>query len=503
MQSVRRAVGDREQRFVTFLESHVYGHERSPYRRLLLEAGCELSDVARLVRDEGLEGALRCLYDAGVYVTHDEMKGREPVRRGSAAFEFAPCDFDNPVLAGHVRGRTSGSTGDPGMTRVNVAHFRERRSQNRAFLAALGMPDARVAIWLPPVYSMVAHALKFSGAGTVPRRWFSQVPVASLGSSSRMRFSACALIALCRALGTPLPMPRHVPLERPGPVVGWATATVASGRPAVVDTYTSSAVRAALWAQERAVSLAGVGFVVTGESLTPARRASIEATGAKVLIVYGNVEHGLMAAGCQCADGADDMHIFGDTHALISRPLSLPGGEAAGALLVTDFSQTAPKIALNAGTGDCGTLVTRTCGCPWEGMGYGRHLRDVWSYAKLTTEGLTFDGAHVFDAIERVLPARFGGRAGDYQLIARAQSGGVTRYLLAVSPAVGPVDTGVVRTVFLEAVAGQGPTGGIIADFMRGARQLRVVRQSPVVLDSGKSLPVVLQRKASGRPERA
>ena len=89
-------------------------------------------------------------------------------------------------------------------------------------------------------------------------------------------------------------------------------------------------------------------------------------------------------------------------------------------------------------------------------MGYVRHLRDVWSYAKLTTEGLTFDGAEVFRAIEQTLPARFGGRTGDYQLIARQEASGVTRYLLVVSPSVGEVDEASVRQAFLDAMGGAG-----------------------------------------------
>jgi hypothetical protein len=375
-----------------------------------------------------------------------------------------------------------------------VAHFRERCVQNRAFLVALGMQDAQVAVWLPPVYSMVAHTLKFTAVGSRPRRWFSQTPAVSLDSSIGTRLGVLGLMGLCRVFGTPLPFPRHVPLGWPAAVVGWASAVAAAGRPAVVDTYTSSAVRAACWASDRGISLEGTAFLVTGEPLTPARRASIEAAGAKVLIVYGNVEHGLMAGGCRCPDGSDDMHVFADTHAIIARPLSLPGSGTVDALAVTDFSQTVPKVALNAETGDCGTLVTRACGCPWEALGYDRHLREVWSYAKLTTEGLTFDGAHVADVIERVLPARFGGSTCDYQLISRMEGGGVGRYLLAVAPSVGEVDPDAVRAALLEALSAGSPTSGILVDFLRGAGQLRVVRRRPVTIATGKSLPVLVQR---------
>jgi len=307
------------------------------------------------------------------------------------------------------------------------------------------------------------------------------------------RLQLFGLFGLSCLLGMAWPAPRHVPLSHPGPVVHWAASVVRSGRPAVIDTYPSSAVRAALWAHERGISLRNVGFAMVGESLTKARRKTLERAGARLLPIYGTVEQGLMAGGCQRPRAPDDMHVFEDIFAAISREHRLPGGGVVNGLVVTDFSGTAPQMALNLETGDCGVLERRSCGCPWEEMGYSRHLHDVWSYAKLTTEGLTFDGAEVFDIIARVLPARFGGRTGDYQLVARPEAGGVTRYLLAVSPSVGDVNAAAVREEFLRAVSGSGSTARFIAEFLRRADQLRVIRRPPVMLPGGKSLPVLLQ----------
>jgi hypothetical protein len=490
---IRRRVATRRERFLSFLQSYIFDQPRSPYLQLLKAAGCEYGDVAALVGKGGIEGALGDLYDAGVYVTHDEMKGCEPIRRGSKTFAFKPADFANPVFGGHVHGHSSGSTGRATNVPVNFAHFKERSYQHRAFVWALRMLDGRLALWLPPTYSMVAHTLKFSHAGWLPRRWLCQVAPADIRTSAGYRLQVFGLIGLSRLLGTRWPLPRHVPLSHPGPVVEWAVSVASSGRPAIIDTYPSSAVRAALWAHRRGISLDNVGFTVAGESLTAARRKAIERTGARLLNIYGTVEQGLMAGGCQRPEGADDMHIFTDIFAVISRERRLPDGNAVDALVVTDFSRTGPQTALNLETGDCGVLERRACGCPWKEAGYALHLRDVWSYAKLTTEGLTFDGAEVFDIIERALPARFGGCTGDYQLIARPDVGGTTRYLLAVSPSVGDVDAAAVREEFLRAISGSGSTAHFIAEFLHRAHQLRVVRRPPVVLPSGKSLPVLLR----------
>src|SRR5690242_18306501 len=73
VRTVARGVTERAARFLAKLERAVYANPRSPYRRLLAVAGCTLDDVARLVRADGLEGALRKLARAGVHVTFDEL----------------------------------------------------------------------------------------------------------------------------------------------------------------------------------------------------------------------------------------------------------------------------------------------------------------------------------------------------------------------------------------------------------------------------------------------
>src|SRR5262245_9963795 len=73
---VRRRLATREQQLLTLIDRAVYGFARSPYRRLLANAGCEQGDLHALVAHEGLEGALRRLVSQGVYVTFDEFKGR-------------------------------------------------------------------------------------------------------------------------------------------------------------------------------------------------------------------------------------------------------------------------------------------------------------------------------------------------------------------------------------------------------------------------------------------
>ena len=58
---LRRRLERREPDFLALLRRVVYQHAASPYRQLLKLAGCEYGDLERLVRQEGVEGALSAL----------------------------------------------------------------------------------------------------------------------------------------------------------------------------------------------------------------------------------------------------------------------------------------------------------------------------------------------------------------------------------------------------------------------------------------------------------
>ena len=75
----------REASFLDVVGRCVFERPGSPYRALLDRAGCERGDLERLVDRDGVEGALRELYRAGVYLTVDEFKGRRPIVRGGQA----------------------------------------------------------------------------------------------------------------------------------------------------------------------------------------------------------------------------------------------------------------------------------------------------------------------------------------------------------------------------------------------------------------------------------
>src|SRR5437773_5308917 len=67
--TVRLGIERRATALVELVTRRVFGCPGSPYLRLFAAAGCELGDFHTLVEREGVEGALRALYLAGIHVS--------------------------------------------------------------------------------------------------------------------------------------------------------------------------------------------------------------------------------------------------------------------------------------------------------------------------------------------------------------------------------------------------------------------------------------------------
>src|SRR5688500_833912 len=82
-EEARRPVTDRtasrQADFLYLASRAIYPYPANTYHQLLRGAGCELGDLERMLRLEGLEGALAALHLAGVYVRLTELKGRRPI----------------------------------------------------------------------------------------------------------------------------------------------------------------------------------------------------------------------------------------------------------------------------------------------------------------------------------------------------------------------------------------------------------------------------------------
>src|SRR5262245_43453877 len=188
---VRRRLADREANFLRLLERGIYGHPRSPYLPLLKAAGAELGDIRAMLRARGVEGTLRELREAGVYVTFEQFKGREPITRGSLVVPVQPSDFDNPHLRRAYQSETGGSTGAGTRVDTDLDHLAEEASYHALTLETHGVRDIPIALWrgVLPDGSGVNNMLRFARCGVAVDRWFSQISEREDGVALKYRLA--------------------------------------------------------------------------------------------------------------------------------------------------------------------------------------------------------------------------------------------------------------------------------------------------------------------------
>jgi hypothetical protein len=495
---VRQRHEERAAAFLAVLRRQVYAHAPSPYRALLRHAGCEYGDAAGLVQQDGVEGALRALYRAGVYLTVDELKGRRPAVRGTATVPVDPWRLRNPLAARHVVSQSSGSRGPRTSVSLDVAWVTHQAVNRRLTLDARGPGPWRLAYWDVPGGTL-HPLLAYAKAGVPPARWFSPVDVEDPGLDPAYRWSARVIRWAGRIAGAALPAPVHVPVDRPLPVARWMAEVLRAGAVPFLLTYSSPAVRLCHAARDAGLDLRGAHLFLYGEPITDARLAVIRRAGATAIPAYVATEAGRIAEGCTAPEASDDLHLFDDVVALIQPGA---GGERPGlpadALLVTSLADSAPLVLLNASMGDGAVVRRRACGCPLERLGWPTHLQAIRSFEKLTAGGMTFLDGDVVGILEEVLPARLGGAPTHYQLIEEEMVDGQPRVRLLVHPEVGALDPAAVRRAFLEALGAGSGTARVMATVWRDADLLRVERRPPLTTASGKILHLHRAPPAAG-----
>jgi phenylacetate-coenzyme A ligase PaaK-like adenylate-forming protein len=229
------------------------------------------------------------------------------------------------------------------------------------------------------------------------------------------------------------------------------------------------------------------GARLGSEPYTEAKARVIHEVGCKAAPVYAMTEIGTIGVGCAAPIEVDDHHLLHDKIAAIQRPRKV-GPTTVDALVYTTVLNSCPKLMLNVESDDYAVMRRRRCGCSIGELGLDRHLWQIRSYEKLTSEGVTFLGTELYRLLEEVLPATLGGDPNDYQLVEQEQEG-VTRVSLLISPHVGAVDdTRAINTVLSH--LRRYPGGEVMANEWKQARTLRVIRQQPHDTSAGKILPL-------------
>ena len=488
---VAKGVRRRDARFLGKLESVVYGNPTSPYRKLLESAGCERGDVEGLVRREGLEGTLEVLARAGVYLTFDEFKCRVPVVRGSLKFEMAPADLDDPTMRAESFGATGGTSGKPARVRWAFAQTAQSAPHWCVFFAANNCLGAPLLYWRPGHAGASGAHVAWAKFGRGMEAWF----VSQEMTNSMDRLYAGALRWIGRSFAG-FPRPRNIAYHDAEPWLEEVLRILSRSRSACLNTPPSAAARLSLAAQRRGVRLTGLTCLLGAEPLTVARRAAIEASGARATPLYGSQEATWTGGQCPHPRHADEVHVLGDLHAVIAGgPLDKPVSEDGAPLLFTSLAPVAPTFLLNTDIGDRGIIGSRRCDCLYDRLGCRQTIHDIRSSDKITGFGVTFWVADVCEVLDTALPSRLGATPGDFQLLESDSESPWPRYILLADPRLTNFTSEHLLRVFLEELSRRKSYYGFMTAIWKSESVIEVRRKRPVAAAQGKT---PLFRRLSG-----
>lgn len=212
---VRHRMENRDAMFLDVLETRYLNAAHSPYPALFEYAGCEFGDVADGVRRDGLEHTLKSLLDAGVYLTFEEFKGRQPIVRGGREIPAGPEAFENRQLKRYYHLSTGGSTGTARQIAVDLEHMWGQVPNQRIVDTIQGLVGTPMAHWFDGLPGNGLNALVARvPSGTTPERWFC--PTLDEGSRPALKFrlAQAGIVAVSRR-SMDLPRPELARLSEP------------------------------------------------------------------------------------------------------------------------------------------------------------------------------------------------------------------------------------------------------------------------------------------------
>ncbi|MFC2171788.1 hypothetical protein ACFLU6_04050 [Acidobacteriota bacterium] len=496
--ALARRLKHRESGFLGIVRRCIYRNRSSPYRKLLDRAGCEYGDIARSVARDGIEDTLAQLYKAGVFLTVEEFKGRQPVVRGSATLSLSPERFRNPLSMMHVAMKSGGSRSQGTPVVFDLDFIKDCALNTGLALHMRGGDGWLKSTWEVPGGGALFSLLEFSKFGLPPARWFSQLDPDRKELDPRYRWINRALKWGASLAGIPMPPPQYVPLEDPTPIVRWLSGFLKEGKTPYLLTYPSCALRVCQTALDAGIDLEGAHITIAGEPCTQRRLDIIRSTGATVFPKYAIMETGPVGYGCLAPEASDDIHLMSDLHAVIRAGERDENGLPPGSLLFTSLMPSAPIVLLNVSMGDQADLVRRSCNCPLAKLGWDLHLHSIQSFEKLTCGGMSFMDSDIVRILDEVLPARFGGGPTDYQVVEGEEVSGDPMLTLIARPRLGTLDEREVIQAFIQGVSHGGGANAVMGMAWTAGRRVRLERREPMATGSGKILH--LHAKTRGTP---
>jgi hypothetical protein len=449
---VRRALENREANFLDLMRRVVFDNPANPYYTLFQWAGCAYGDLERAVRTNGLEPTLESLRKEGVYLAHDEFKGKKPVERSGRQMSVKSDDFTNPLVKGVIQTTSGGSRSRGTLTWRSLEYQIYREAQacvlyDQFELAKRPIVGIRQIL---PSDGGLRMSLTCARRGLFYDKWFALG--GSFRGSGHYRMVMKILLLEARMLGVPVKFPSYLPHNDFSPVARWLARRRTDAVKSILWSSVSNGVRVAAAAVEEGLDISGTTCLLGAEALTDAKREVIEASGCEVYTRYGVSELGQVGVGCPQMKKGNTVHVCRDSLAVISYRRTAPLTEVEiDSLMFTTLLPCAAFVLVNVEMDDSGVLEPARCDCGLKSMGFTQQVSNIYSYGRLTGQGMTLVGGDMLRILEHSLPRRFGGASTDYQLV-ECEGKNQTEMELRVHPRVGAKSADEVRKFFLSEV---------------------------------------------------
>jgi hypothetical protein len=460
-------------------------------------AHCTYEELEKQVLQNGLESTLASLHRSGIYLSHDEFKGKKPIVRSGKIIPSGASSFINPLVSGSFESRSGGSRSKGTVTQQSLEnrlyrecyqYFLDREFNLRNYVLVGVMPILPAAWGLGQCLSAYRNGSRYE-------RWFTVG--GTLRNSGHYRTATKTMVLIAKIMGADIPFPTYLKPDNFSLAAEWIARKKQEGISCWIHGMVSSSVRIAASALENGFDISGTIFRVSGEALTDAKRRVIESAEAEVFPFYHIHELGQIGTACRKMNKGNCVHIQRDAVAVISHRRNAPLiNFEVNSLLFTSLLPTAARVLINAEMDDAGIVGKAHCDCVYQKAGFVEKISDIYSYGKLTGQGITLLGDDVVQILEEILPKKFGGTPGDYQLV-EEESSHQTGIQLRVSPRAGISSTGELKKGFLNEVRKLYGGSMTVRQWIH-TDAVRAVIDEPYITSTGKVLPLHLLGPGTG-----
>jgi hypothetical protein len=483
--TIETFIRNREANFLRVAKG-VLANKEHPYARLFEGAGCAYADLEAELGRNGLEATLNRLLAEGVYLTLDEFRCNTEIVRGGRHILATMADWDNAAGKGPLQNFSSGTSGRKSLrTNHGLEYANFGGAAGRILLDEFQNVRRAIVTMMPilPSSNGLGSCLGGAKLGYPTEGWFA-LGGGSMLKNAHYKAMTAAIVARLRLGGANVPYPTYLEPDDFSPVAEFIAKRKKEGTGIAIMGMVSSVTRVAGAAIDGGLDIRGTLALVTGESLTDAKRDLIERAGIEVYPMYATSEFGGIGLPCRQMRSGNCVHIALASIALVSRRQESWSDEDVDSLHITNLLPFAPRMLINVEIGDTGVIEPATCDCEYSRLGYRLQVRDMAAITKLRGQGHTLGAPEVVRLLEEGLAKQFGGRPGDYQLL-EVEGQAQTEMVLRIHPRAGVASPEKVLEYFL-AQCRRTYGGSLTVLHWAESNAVRVEVMPPILAASGK-----------------